>query len=555
MAQEKPGLTDQIRNLYNRLSISQKVFIVLVTVITVAAVFIFTRLARTIDYGVLFSNLNQSDSGLILEKLKEAKTPYSLSSDGSTIRIPRSQVAETRIELASAGLPQGGGVGFEIFDKTSLATTDFVQNINYLRALEGELARSITKLSEVESAKVHISLQKKSVFLDEQEAAKASVVLNLRPGTTLQSSVVPAIVHLVAQSVEGLHIDNIAVIDVQGRLLSRPRSEGSDEFEENASNRFAYQRRFEENLKKKVFDLLEPIVGYGKVRADIKVNLDFNKIETKEEVVDPEATAKRSEQTETFSSSGAAGGGGVPGVAANVAGAENPLTGAASQGGARSKSEKSTVNYEVSRKVTHHVAPVGEIKNLSVAVVVDDAIETVINEGRLEKSSRPRSEVELEKLQKIVQAAVGYSQDRGDRVEIANFSFDTSMETESSFFLEKQKSADLIRSVITYAIILVGLVLFFLLILKPLFRRASLIMRSSPALETSMDVPRIDVEKLSELKKAQEDNEIEKELLEKYRVPKEAKKISILKERVREFARDNPDNTASLIKSYLAEDR
>ncbi len=555
MAQEKPGLTDQLRNLYNRLSVSQKVFIVLVTIITVAAVFIFTRLARTVDYGVLFSNLNQSDSGLIIEKLKEAKITYSLSGDGSTIRIPRSQIAETRIELASSGLPQGGGVGFEIFDKTSLAATDFVQNINYLRALEGELARSITKLREVESAKVHISLPKKSVFIDEQEAAKASVVLNLRPGTTLQSSVVPAIIHLVAQSVEGLQTDNIAVIDVQGRLLSRPRSEGADEFEEAASTRFAYQRRFEETLKKKVIDLLEPIVGFGKVRADIKVSLDFNKIETKEEVVDPEATAKRSEQTETFSSTGAGASGGVPGVAANVAGAENPLAGIGAQGGARSKSEKSTVNYEVSRKVTHHVAPVGEVKSISVAVVIDNAVETMINEGKLEKSSRPRSEAELDKLQKIVQAAVGYNQDRGDRVEIANFAFDTSMETESSFFIDRQKSADLIRSVITYAVILVGLVLLFLLVFKPLFRRAALIMKSSPAFEPGIDVPRIDVEKLSELKKAQEDNEIERELLEKYRVPKEAKKISILKERVREFARENPDNTASLIKSYLAEDR
>jgi flagellar M-ring protein FliF len=196
MAEETTNIVSSIKKFFNRFSPSQKVFIGSVVLLSIVGIILIVNLASTLSYGVLYSNLSTKDSGLIIEKLKERKIPYKLSAGGSVVKVPDNQVAELRIELAAAGLPEGGGVGFEIFDETSLSTTDFVQNINYIRAIEGELARTLSQLREITSARVHITLPKRSVFIDEQEEAKASIVLNLRPGARVSGTIVPAILHL-----------------------------------------------------------------------------------------------------------------------------------------------------------------------------------------------------------------------------------------------------------------------------------------------------------------------------------------------------------------------
>jgi flagellar M-ring protein FliF len=559
MAEERKNAIDQVRAFFGRLTVSQKLFLGLAAALAVAAVFVVVTMARNVGYGVLYSNLNIKDSGVIMEKLKEKKVPYRIEGGGTVIQIPENRIGEMRIELAAEGLPEGGGVGFEIFDKTSLATTDFVQNVNYVRALEGELARSLAQIREVSSAKVHITPSKQSVFIEDQRPAKASVVLKLKPGAMLSGSIVPAIVHLVAQSVDGLTPDNIAVIDVYGRLLSQPRSEGANGFDPAAGEQMAYQRRMEESYTRQILDLLEPIVGPGRVRADVRLNLDFSKVETKQEAVDPNTVAKISEQSETSSSSGpSAGGGGVPGVASNVVAAGGVTGGATTAGApAKSKSEKSVVNYEVTKTITHTVRPVGEIRNLSAAVVVDDASDVNLSGGKLQRTSRARSAAELDKLRKLVQATVGFNPTRGDTIEVTNLSFDTASETETNFLAGRERSSELIRTAIPYAAWLLGLLLLFFLVLKPMARRVGEIFRhGAPAVAGSemMEIPTFDGGKMAELQEAKDAIEIEKELLEKYKQPKEAKKMAIIRDRVKEFAQKEPDAAASLIRSFLMED-
>ena len=550
---EKQTFIDQIKNFFNKLSLSQKVFLGFVVIFTIAGIFIITNIANQLTYGVLYSNLSMRDSGLIVEKLKEKKVPYEVEANGSIVKVPEDKIAELRISLAAEGLPEGSGVGFEIFDKTSLSTTDFVQNINYIRALEGELARSISELKEVSSARVHISLPKRSVFVDDSEEAKASIVLKLKPGAVLNNSIIPAIIHLVAQSVEGLKPDNIAIVDIYGRLLSKPKSGNEDYFDKTSNTQIAFQKKLEQDFVNKIVSLIEPIVGKGKVRANVRLKLDFSKVETKQEEVDPEKIAKVSEKSETSSSTGSTKGG-VPGVSSNVAQASGNQ--ASTSKPSKSKSEKSLVNYEVSKKITHLIKPAGEIQRISAAVVVDDFVDVKLEGGELKRIRKPRTPQELETIKKIVQAAIGYKPERGDNVEVANLSFDTSFETESEYYSKKQKTSELINTLIKYGSIILGFLLVFFLIVKPIFKKANVIIKSaiSPKSE-DIEIPKVDGEKIAAIEEAKEEIEIEKELREKYKIPKEVKKMTVLKEKVLEFAKEHTDETAVLIKGFLMEDR
>jgi len=544
------------KNFLGRFTLSQKVFLASVIILSIVGVILLVNLASSFNYGVLFSNLSAKDSGMILEQLKARKIPYKISAGGSVIEVPEDQISELRIELASQGMPEGGGVGFEIFDKTSLSTTDFVQNINYLRAIEGELARTLSELQEVRSAKVHITMPKRSVFIDEQEDAKASIVLNLRPGASMSANLVPAILHLTSQAVEGLKPENIAVVDIHGKLLSRPKTGGDDIFSELSSSQLSYQKTLEEGFIRKILGVLEPHVGSGRVKANVALKLNFNKEESTEQTVDPESIAKVSEKSETTSSTGATKAGGVPGVSSNVAQA----TGGNTSGGSvtapsKAKSEKSLVNYEVSKKVTKLTKPVGEIQRLTVAVVVDDAVNVQLQDGELVREPRKRTTEELDAIKKIVQAAVGFSSQRGDVVEVANLPFDNSSETVSEYYHQRQNREDLINKAIKYGIYFLVVFLGFFLIIRPVMRRLTDIVKQAKMPKaTEIEIPRVDSEKLTALQEAKDEAEIERELMDKYKVPKSTRKMGFIRQKVKKFAEENLDETASLVKSFLMEE-
>lgn len=308
-------------------------------------------------------------------------------------------------------------------------------------------------------------------------------------------------------------------------------------------------------MSRKIISLLEPHVGPGKVRANVRLKLNFDKVESTEEEVNPDRIAKVSEKSETTSATGTVKGGGIPGVSSNVAQASGGQATVAQATPSKSKSEKTLVNYEVSKKVTRMTKPVGEIEQLSVAVLVDDAVTVQIQDGELVKQPQKRTAEEMAVLQRIVRAAVGFDTQRGDVIEVANLSFDTSSETVSEFYYDKQKTRDLISTLIKYAGYAIGILILIFAILRPVSRKITQIIKEAkmPKAE-EIEIPRVDSDKLSALHEAREEAEIERELMEKYKVPKSTKKMGYIREKVKQFAEENIDSTASLVKSFLIED-
>ncbi|GKS59229.1 flagellar M-ring protein [Nitrospira sp.] len=377
------------------------------------------------DMQALFTNLSADDASAIVDRLKTMKVPYELSSGGSTVLVPSGQIHDLRLQLAGQGLPHGGGLGFEIFDRTSLGVSDFVQKVNYRRALQGELARTIAQLPEVERARVHLSLPERRLFSSEQDRARASVVLALKAGQTLSKIQVQGIVRLVASSVEGLQAHDVTVVDGHGRLLSGGGA--PDETARLSDSQLEYQRSLEKDIEGRIQTMLERIVGVDKAVVRVSSVLDFRQVETTEERYDPNGQVVRSEQRGQEKASGSNGvSGGVPGVASNVPPGKEAEPVQTSSNTSQNKNE--TVNYEISRTVSKIVEPIGTIKRLSAAVLVDGKYEGAVAggapaEGEAAKKYVPRTQEEIKQIEEIVKKAMGFSADRGDEVQVVNAQF------------------------------------------------------------------------------------------------------------------------------------
>ncbi|MBM4285479.1 MAG: flagellar M-ring protein FliF [Deltaproteobacteria bacterium] len=377
------------------------------------------------DYAVLFSNLSQEDAGAIVSRLKGKKVPYRLEAGGATITVPRSEVYELRLQLAGEGIPRGGGVGFELFDRQNLGATDFVQRLNYQRALQGELARTIAGIPEVAEARVHIVTPKESLFLDDQKQATASVALKLRPGRTLSASQVDGIVHLVASAVSGLHPSQVTVVDLTGRILSKPQDTATAAGLSSAQ--ITLQRQVEEGLERKVQTLFDQMVGPRKSFVRVSADLDFQKIDIREETFTPNRELVRSEQkTLERTTTGAEGGGnpesrfelGRGTVAAPPPGkGPPPLTAPATPkaGGEKSGSERQVElkNYEINRVLRQVVEQPGKLKRVSLAVVVDGLYKGKAN------TFTARSPEEMRQFANLAKKAVGFNAERGDQLELS----------------------------------------------------------------------------------------------------------------------------------------
>jgi flagellar M-ring protein FliF len=412
-----------VRERFQTLPFTQRLLVPAVVVAALLALVFLLFIQNQSDYGVLFTNLSLEDAGTIVDKLKGKKIPYRLENGGATILVPRSEMYELRLLLASEGLPQGGGVGFEIFDRQELGVTNFVQRLNYQRALQGELARTIARIPEILEARVHIVTPKESLFREDQKEPTASVAVKLRSGRTLSSSQVDAIVHLVASAVAGLHPSQVTVVDLRGRILSRPE----DRFtaEGLTAGQLGLQREVEESYEAKVQDLFDKILGPGNSFVRVSTDLDFQKINLREETFTPNRELIRSEQlTHEKSTRGAAGGNpaarfnlnrgtvtppppgtGPPPLTAPTPASPKPATG----------SERTTElrNYEINRVVRQVVDSPGKVKRLSLAVVVDG-----IYQGKGKKFSS-RSPQEMRRFANLTKKAVGFNAERGDQLEIS----------------------------------------------------------------------------------------------------------------------------------------
>ena len=418
---------------------------------------------------LLYGDLDVSDSGRIVEELESSGIPHELRNDGSAIYVPADQVAKLRVKLAEQGLPSGGSIGYEIFeDSDALSTTNFMQNVNLVRALEGELARSIRAIDTVRSARVHLVLPKRELFSRERQEPSASVLLQMRGNARLTPSQIVAVQHLVASAVPSLTPQKISIVDGRGTLLAQGFDDemrmamASAETEER-------RRQFENRMAQTVEALVEQTVGAGKVRARVFADMDFDRINTSEEVFDPDGQVVRSSQSIQEEGLAEETDANLPvTVANNLPSAEADLTEGSGSRTSENRTEE-TVNYEISKKVINHVRESGVINRLSVAVLVD-GIYTAGGEG--EPVYEPRAQEELDQLATLVRSAIGFDAERGDTVEVINMPFATSQGFEDEtpglvLGFERSQLLDLAK----YVVLFIFTLLVLLLVVRPLFTR------------------------------------------------------------------------------------
>ncbi|GGF39066.1 flagellar M-ring protein [Aliidongia dinghuensis] len=445
--------------------------VIAATLVVVLGFFIFvaTRLTSP-SMGLLYGDLDTKDSAQVVAKLDQMNVPYELKGDGTSILVPQDQVARLRLAMAETGIPHGASIGYEVFDKPEgLGTTNFVQGINEMRALEGELERTIGTISVIESARVHLVLPKRELFTRDRQEPSASIVLKIRGNTTLAKGQVAAIQNLVATAVSGLKPNHISIIDQNGNLLARGTDDPNAAFDGNTTSeeqRVAYENR----LARSVEEMLDRSIGYGHVRVDVNADMDFDKVTTNQESYDPDGQVVRSTQTVTEANQDNDAGDQAVSVQTNLPDGQQAQGGAGS--GTRSKHNRNeeTTNYEISKKVTSQTREAGVVKRLSVAVLVDGTYKPGENGAR---DYQARSPDELAQITKLVQSAIGYNEKRGDKVDVVNMRF-AAPEDETAeppaIFLGLNK-ADLFRASETLVLAIVA-VLVILLVVRPLVTRA-----------------------------------------------------------------------------------
>jgi flagellar M-ring protein FliF len=411
---EAQGKRDNILTIVQRWPLSRKIATAVVLVFSVALFAVLIIQARTADQQLLYANLSMADAANVVAWLKNQKVSYSLRNGGKDIWASADQIYQLRLDLAANGMPSGGGVGFEVFDKQSFALTDYVQKVNHTRALQGELARTITSLAPVESTRVHLALPEKRLFKDQQKSATASVILTLVPGKSLDQQQVQGIIHLVAGSVPDLDPENVKVIDSSGVVLNFKQK--SEEETLLTVDMLEYQQEVEHRMEMRVQALLDKTMGRDNGMVRISASLDFAKVEKTEELFDPEEPVIRSEQVNQ-ETTGVDTTGGIPGVQSNLQGNEFGQTDTTPP---TSKQSRIT-NYEISKTISRIVNPVGEIKKLSVSVLVADRVK-LDDKGAL-VSTTPRTAEELQAIEDMVSTAIGLVPARGDMINVASMPF------------------------------------------------------------------------------------------------------------------------------------
>ena len=496
-------------------------------------------------YALLFSDMDPETAGQIVTRLKTLKVQYQLDAGGRAIRVPADRVDELRLELTAQGMPESGRVGFEIFDRTAFGATQFLEQVNYRRALEGEIARTIATISEVANARVHIAMGKETLF-GEPRPAKASVILKLRGSRTLADSTVAGISNLVASSVEGLRPEAVVILDNFGRPLARPR----DTNDVMASQHVERQQRIEHEMAARVVALLEPVVGPDRVRVNVAVKLNPQTLEETEERWDPETPVVRSRQTTADQQTSAALGG-VAGARGNEPAGPNTQA-AAPPSGPTSSRNAETTTYEVSRTTRHMIQPPGEVARMSVAVILDDDHVAKTNaEGQTNIERKSRTPEEIQKIQSLVAAAVGLETDRGDQLTVENVAFDEPVVVEAppEPFYERY-SPQLWQGGRIAAVLAIAL-LAFLMFVRPMIRRAGLqplgaMATATPAVEAMPSTTSTGLRTVAEME-SQIDAELDA-LTAKYA---EDRRLPVLTRRVSSVTVNEPESVAKLLRSWI----
>lgn len=530
----------QAKDFWSKLTKQQKIIITSAFVVFVISTISILVLALRPNFVPLFTNLNQQDAAQIVNKLRDLKINYKISEDGSAILVPKEVVYATRLQLTSEGLPKGGGVGFELFDKTRWDVTDFTQRLNYQRALQGELARTISELAEVEAARVHIVIPEERLYRDVEKEPTASVVLRLRPNVSLKEGQVRGIVNLVAHSVEGMKPENVEVLDTHGNVLTE-LLEKETSAEKLTLQQMEARRAYERDLEKRLTSMLERVLGPSKVVSRVSAELDFSKKDIQSEtfypVVDKEGIPRSQEtEEEKFEGTGV-NPGGVPGVSANVPG--YPVVGT---GQAEYQRRRQTINYEISKVVTHEVPAPGIVKRLSVAVIVD---------------SKNLTSRRVDDIKQIASVACGFQEERGDKVAVISMPFSTEVQDRERKLLEDEQRRKLIYFLVGLSLTLLLLLTVYLSLrpkreVEEVFGPIETIpiekFEEKPKKEIKEDIV---AEKLKEEERRKEEEEKEKALTEE---EKRRRRTNQLLSEIERILREKPENIVVAIRSWMAEE-
>lgn len=410
----------QVVEMFRAIPRQRLILIGTTAVLIGASIFALAYWKRNGDFRPLYKALSPEDAGGIVAKLKEKNTPYRMSDDGATIFVPQEKIAEARLEMAAAGLPKSGRIGFELFDQTKFGATDFMEHVNYRRALEGELERTMMSMSEVEQARVHLTFAKDSVYTENRLPAKGSVVLKLR--SALSEQTVSAIRYMVSSAVEGLAPESVSVVDMRGNLLGRPKEKSAGDGEEPSEAALEYKRNVEKDLLNKVNSTIEPLLGAERFRSSVSAECDFTSGELSEETYDPTRQAVANDQhSKETSNAGSANG--IPGTQSNLPRA-TPRPGTNTQ----VTRETSNTTYQTTHAVRRTKTPQGTLKRISVAVLLD---QTAHWEGRgptLRRVLTPPTKETIDRITEVVSAAAGIVVERGDRVVVDSLPFETTQD-------------------------------------------------------------------------------------------------------------------------------
>ncbi|HDH05304.1 MAG TPA: flagellar M-ring protein FliF [Nitrospirae bacterium] len=441
----------------------KKIAILAVMAISVAGMLLLFSWIQKADYQVLYSNLSQEDAGNIIQELNSKRIPYRVGPGGAVL-VSSDKVYDLRLQLAAEGLPQGGGVGFEIFDNTSFTTSEFVQKLNFRRALEGELSRTIRALSGVQQSRVHLVMPDKSIFAfqDSKSETTAAVFITLQRGKKLSRREVEGIVYLVSSSVEDLVPGNITVINNKGELLTKP---SDDSMISLSGTQMEYSHNFEQNMMSRIVSILEPVIGRNKVKARVSAEFDFTRSERTEEIYDPDGVVVRSEQKSSEKTMSGLTGGGIPGVASNLPGGAAQRS-SSSRG--QSQRQDEMINYETSKTVTRIVESPVTLQRLTVAILIDGILSS--RQGSVENAEQyiARSEEDIKYYEDIVRKTIGFTEDRGDEISVTVMPFEA---VETGDEQEAQKDyMPIILTVLKYLAPLLVAMLFFLIVMRPLVR-------------------------------------------------------------------------------------
>ncbi|MFO6297899.1 flagellar basal-body MS-ring/collar protein FliF [Rahnella selenatireducens] len=551
--------------LLNRLRANPKIPIAIAAAAALAIVVVMMLWAKQPTYKVLFSNLGDQDGGAIVTQLTQMNIPYQFSENGAALLIPADKVYETRLKLASAGLPKGGAVGFELMDQEKFGISQFSEQINYQRALEGELSRTIETLGPVGSARVHLAIPKPSLFVREQKNPSASVTLNLQPGRALDDGQINAIVYMVSSSVSGLPPANVTVVDQSGHLLTQSDNNGRDL---NASQ-LKYANEVEGRLQRRIESILQPVVGNGNVHAQITAQIDYASREQTDENYQPNGTpekaAVRSRQLSTSDQIGGTAVGGVPGALSNQPApaatapvtnppAANNANGAQNQAGNNTQNNaqnntanRSTVpsnsrrdettNYEVDRTITHTQHSAGAVQRLSAAVVVNYQVGT---DGK----AKPLTDEQLKKIDDLVREAMGFSQERGDTLNVVNTPFNEASDDSGELpFWKQQAFFDQLLNAGRWLLVLIVAWLLWRKMVRPMLRKQQAEKDAAAAAAIAAAMPQPEGSKPVKLS----NDELEKRKRSQQRVS-----VEVQTQRVQELADKDPRIVALVIRQWMS---